>query len=169
MQSFSHPEGATFGSATRSPELFDSLESPMLKEKDLRSFKKRLKGYESQKLLGLASRSALLLTTFGRPVPDLGSQLSRLAWEQWTARRDPGLFQDCAILNRHAMGTARKLLRKKRYRDVKELAASPHPGPFLLLWWRSKCATSFLESSRVTSPEKERLNQNYARIARAKR
>ena len=74
MQSFSHPEGATFGSATRSPERFDSLESPMLKEKDLRGFKKRLKGYESQKLLGQASRSALLLTTFGRPVPDLGSQ-----------------------------------------------------------------------------------------------
>jgi hypothetical protein len=45
----------------------------MLKEKDLRSFKKKLKGYQSQKLLEQASRSALLLTTFGRPVPDLGS------------------------------------------------------------------------------------------------
>jgi hypothetical protein len=31
----------TFGSATISQELFDSLESPMLKEKDLRSFKKK--------------------------------------------------------------------------------------------------------------------------------
>jgi hypothetical protein len=87
-----------------------SLESPMLKEKDLRGFKKRLKGYESQKLLGQTSRSALPLTTW-EASSSFGLPSFRLAWEQWTARRDAGLFQDCAILNRHAMGTAHRFPR----------------------------------------------------------
>jgi frataxin-like iron-binding protein CyaY len=84
----------------------------MLKEKDLRGFKKK----EAKRL----RKSETLRAGFSIRAPShniweasssFGLPSFRLAWEQWTARRDPGSFQDCAILNRHAMVTAHKLLR----------------------------------------------------------
>jgi hypothetical protein len=82
-----------------------------------------------------------------------GSQAFR-AWfrEHWPYRRDRRLFQNCAILNRHAMGTP--------HEDVKELWRLPPLRVFLLLWWRSDCATSFLGFARH---KRERLNPNCTR------
>jgi len=102
VQSYSHSEG---GAATRSPELFDSLESPMLKEKDLRGFKKRAKSRRKAET-PRASRFALLLPTFGRAVPALGSE----SFHAWCGSCGPSIvipayFKICA------MGTPRRFLR----------------------------------------------------------